>query len=61
MLPHGLAEVDRAKAAAIFVILTGINCYSVLYRIETVKRTDIRTLKIAEFVTMLEFGQTIQL
>ena len=46
-------------AAAFFAGLTGANRYAVLYRIGAVKREKTRMRKIAEYVAMLEQGETI--
>jgi uncharacterized protein YdeI (YjbR/CyaY-like superfamily) len=46
------------KASAFFATLTGANRYAILYRIGTVKRPETRARKIAEFVAMLERGET---
>lgn len=52
--------LDRSpKAAAFFATLTGANRYAVLYRIGAVKRPETRARKIAEFVAMLERGETV--
>lgn len=47
------------KAAAFFGTLTGANRYAILYRIGAVKKAETRERKIAEFVAMLERGETI--
>lgn len=47
------------KAAQFFATLKGANRYAILYRIGSVKRADTRARKIAEFVAMLERGETI--
>lgn len=47
------------KAAAFFATLTGANRYAVLYRIGAVKRPDTRARKIADYVAMLERGETL--
>ncbi len=49
----------NAKARAFFATLTGANRYAILYRIGAVKRPETRARKIAEFVAMLERGETI--
>lgn len=46
------------KAARFFSALTGANRYAILYRISAVKRAETRSRKIAEFVAMLERGET---
>jgi len=47
------------RAAQFFATLKGANRYAVLYRIGAVKRAETRARKIAEFVAMLERGETI--
>jgi uncharacterized protein YdeI (YjbR/CyaY-like superfamily) len=47
------------RAAAFFATLTGANRYAILYRIGSVKRPETRARKIADFVAMLERGETI--
>jgi uncharacterized protein YdeI (YjbR/CyaY-like superfamily) len=47
------------KAAAFFATLKGANRYAVLYRIGAVKKPETRARKIAEFVAMLERGETV--
>jgi uncharacterized protein YdeI (YjbR/CyaY-like superfamily) len=47
------------KAGKFFATLTGANRYAILYRIGAVKRPETRTRKIAEFVAMLERGETV--
>ena len=46
-------------AAAFFKTLSSRNRYAILYRIGVVKKTETRKRKIAEFVAMLERGETI--
>ena len=60
-VPADLVEaLDRnPRAAKFFSTLTGANRYAILYRIGAVKRAETRTRKIAEFVAMLERGETI--
>ena len=54
------AALDQnPKASAFFATLTGANRYAVLYRISAVKRPETRARKIAEFVAMLERGETV--
>jgi uncharacterized protein YdeI (YjbR/CyaY-like superfamily) len=66
--PAGNAEVPddlqkalskSPKAAAFFATLNSKNRFAILYRIGTVKKAETRTRKIAEFVAMLERGETI--
>jgi uncharacterized protein YdeI (YjbR/CyaY-like superfamily) len=52
--------LDRnPQAAKFFATLRGANRYAILYRIGSVKRPETRARKIAEFVAMLERGETI--
>ncbi|HVI99218.1 MAG TPA: YdeI/OmpD-associated family protein [Sphingomonas sp.] len=54
------AALDRAPAAdAFFATLTGANRYAILYRIGTAKKPETRARRIAQFVAMLERGETI--
>ena len=58
------ADLQRAldanpAAAKFFATLKGANRYAILYRIGSVKRPETRARKIAEYVTMLERGETI--
>lgn len=46
-------------AAKFFAALKGANRYAILYRISSVKRPETRARKIAEYVAMLERGETI--
>lgn len=66
--PAGQAEVpadlqaalDRCPAAAqFFATLTGANRYAILYRIAGVKKAETRARRVAEFVAMLERGETV--
>lgn len=47
------------EAAKFFATLKGANRYAILYRIASVKRPETRARKIAEYVAMLERGETI--
>ena len=47
------------RAAQFFGTLKGAKRYAILYRIGSVKRADTRARRIAEFVAMLERGETI--
>ena len=47
------------EAAAFFATLKGANRYAILYRIGAVKRPETRDRKIAQYVAMLERGETI--
>jgi uncharacterized protein YdeI (YjbR/CyaY-like superfamily) len=54
------AALDSSpKAAAFFATLKGANRYAMLYRIGAVKKAETRARKIAEFVAMLERGETV--
>ena len=58
--PDLAAALDaNPKAAAFFATLTGANRYAILYRIGAVKTPEARARKIAQFVAMLERGETI--
>jgi uncharacterized protein YdeI (YjbR/CyaY-like superfamily) len=50
---------SNREAADFFATLKGANRYAILYRIGSVKRPETRARKIAEYVAMLERGQTI--
>lgn len=60
-VPPDLQEAldANATAAAFFATLTGANRYAILYRIGAVKLAQTRRRKIAEFVAMLERGETL--
>jgi uncharacterized protein YdeI (YjbR/CyaY-like superfamily) len=53
------ALTQSPKAAAFFATLKGANRYAILYRIGAAKRPETRARKIAEFVAMLERGETL--
>lgn len=58
--PDLQAALDRSPAAAAFFgTLTGANRYAILYRIGTAKKPDTRSKRVAQFVAMLERGETI--
>jgi len=46
-------------AAAFFATLRGANRYAILYRIGAVKKAETRARKIADYVAMLERGETL--
>jgi uncharacterized protein YdeI (YjbR/CyaY-like superfamily) len=50
---------NNPKASAFFATLSSRNRYAILYRIGNVKKAETRARKIAEFVAMLERGETI--
>lgn len=54
-----LALDRNPKAAAFFATLKGANRYAILYRVGAAKKAETRARKIAEFVSMLERGETV--
>jgi uncharacterized protein YdeI (YjbR/CyaY-like superfamily) len=60
-VPADLQDALNANpmAAEFFATLKGANRYAILYRIGNVKRPETRARKIAEYVAMLERGETI--
>ena len=60
-IPADLQDALNAnpQAAKFFENLKGANRYAILYRIGSVKRPETRARKIAEYVAMLERGDTI--
>lgn len=60
-VPADLQDALDAKpeAAKFFATLKGANRYAILYRIGSVTRPETRARKIAEYVAMLERGETI--
>ena len=56
-LAAALASNREAKAK--FATLNSQNRYAILYRIATARRAQTRTKRIAQFVEMLERGETI--
>lgn len=66
--PHSRAEPPPAlqaaldaspKAAAFFATLKGANRYALIYRVLDAKKPETRAKRIADFVAMLERGETI--
>lgn len=58
--PDFQAALDASpKATAFFVTLKGANRYGLIYRVLDAKRPDTRARRIAEFVAMLERGETL--
>lgn len=59
-IPADLAQALEAAplARANFGRLTSQNRYAILYRLQTVKRPETRARRVAEFVAMLERGET---
>lgn len=47
------------EAASFFATLKGANRYAILYRIGTAKKAETRARRIADFVAMLERGETV--
>ncbi len=60
-VPDDLRQALEANPAAkeFFATLTGANRYAVLYRIHDAKRPETRARRIAQFVAMLERGETL--
>lgn len=60
-VPADLQDALNAspQAAKFFATLKGANRYAILYRIGSVKRPETRAKKIADYVAMLERGETI--
>jgi uncharacterized protein YdeI (YjbR/CyaY-like superfamily) len=60
-VPEDLAAAIAASpdAAAFFATLNSVNRYAIVFRTGNVKRAETRARKIAEFVAMLERGETI--
>jgi uncharacterized protein YdeI (YjbR/CyaY-like superfamily) len=60
-VPDDLAAALAANAAAsaFFETLTSQNRFAILFRIGNVKRAETRARKIAEYVAMLERGETL--
>ena len=60
-VPDDLAQALAADPAALslFQTLNGANRYAILYRVETAKKEETRTRRIAELVDMLARGETI--
>jgi uncharacterized protein YdeI (YjbR/CyaY-like superfamily) len=53
-------ELDaRPQAAAFFATLSSQNRYAILYRLNDAKRPETRARRLAQFVAMLEAGETI--
>ena len=54
------AELDaRPDAATFFIELSSQNRYAILYRLQDAKRPETRARRLAQFVAMLEAGETI--
>jgi uncharacterized protein YdeI (YjbR/CyaY-like superfamily) len=58
--PDLQAELDaRPDAAAFFATLSSQNRYSILYRLRDARKPETRARRLAQFVEMLEKGETI--
>jgi uncharacterized protein YdeI (YjbR/CyaY-like superfamily) len=58
--PDLQAELDaRPAAAEFFAGLNSTNRYSILYRLHDAKRPETRAKRLAQFVAMLERGETL--
>ena len=58
--PDLQAELDkRPAAAANFAALKSTNRYAILYRLHDAKRPETRARRLAQFVEMLERGETL--
>jgi uncharacterized protein YdeI (YjbR/CyaY-like superfamily) len=60
-VPADLADALAAhpRAQAMFAILTSQNRYAIVYRLGQLKRPESRARRLAEFVAMLERGETV--
>jgi uncharacterized protein YdeI (YjbR/CyaY-like superfamily) len=60
-IPHDLqAALDRSPPAArAFDALTSQNRFAIVFRLNSVKRSETRARKLAEYIAMLENGETI--
>jgi uncharacterized protein YdeI (YjbR/CyaY-like superfamily) len=53
-------ELDaRPRARAFFAELSGQNRYAILYRLQDAKKPETRARRLAQFVAMLEAGETL--
>jgi len=58
--PELQAALDRSpRAKAFFETLRGRNRYAIIYRVQTAKKPETRAKRIADFIAMLEKGQTL--
>jgi uncharacterized protein YdeI (YjbR/CyaY-like superfamily) len=58
--PDLQAELDaRPAAAAAFAALNSTNRYAILYRLHDAKRPETRARRLAQFIEMLERGETL--
>ena len=58
--PDLVAALDaKPNAKAFFETLRGQNRYAIIFRVQTAKKPETRARRIAEFIAMLERGETI--
>ena len=58
--PELQAALDKsAKAKAFFATLRGANRYALIFRVQTAKKPETRAKRVAEFMDMLERGETV--
>jgi uncharacterized protein YdeI (YjbR/CyaY-like superfamily) len=58
--PEFQAELDKSKAAAaFFATLNSANRYAILWRIQTAKKPETKTLRIKTFIAMLKRKETL--
>jgi uncharacterized protein YdeI (YjbR/CyaY-like superfamily) len=58
--PDLQAELDaRPEAAAFFATLNSTNRYAILYRLHDAKKPETRARRLAQFVELLERGETL--
>ena len=58
--PQLQAALDKnRKAKAFFDTLRGVNRYALLFRVQTAKKPETRAKRVAEFIAMLERGETV--
>jgi uncharacterized protein YdeI (YjbR/CyaY-like superfamily) len=50
---------QNASARAFFATLNGANRYAILFRLQTARKIETRTKRIAQFIAMLARGETI--
>ena len=60
MLPELEAALrQHPKAASFFKTLNSQNRYAILFRLQTAKKAETRTARLAKFIAMLERGETL--
>jgi uncharacterized protein YdeI (YjbR/CyaY-like superfamily) len=50
---------EHPKAASFFKTLNSQNRYAILFRLQTAKKVETRTARLAKFIAMLERGETL--